>query len=152
MAEELAQGGYLKAKGGKKKKTAKTVYQQFVSSDGFSILVGKNNRQNDELSFKIARPRDLWLHVKTYPGSHTLVVTNGQKIPETTLYEAAVLAAIHSKANRSGKVEIDYTEIKFVKKPPGAKPGMVTYSNFKTILVPPDTSVMECCRKEQKGI
>ena len=112
--------------------------------------MGKNNRQNDELSFKIARPRDLWLHVKTYPGSHTLVVTNGLAVPDTTLYEAAVLAAIHSKANTSGKVEIDYTEIKFVKKPPGAIPGMVTYSNFKTILVPPDVSVMERCGKKTK--
>ncbi len=150
IAEELAQAGYLKAKSGKKKKLAKTAYQEFVSSDGFPILVGKNNRQNDELSFKIARPRDLWLHVKTYPGSHTLVVTNGLAVPDTTLYEAAVLAAIHSKANTSGKVEIDYTEIKFVKKPPGAKPGMVTYSNFKTILVPPDVSVMERCGKKTK--
>ena len=150
IAEELAQAGYLKAKSGKKKKLAKTAYQEFVSSDGLPILVGKNNRQNDELSFKIARPRDLWLHVKTYPGSHTLVVTNGLAVPDTTLYEAAVLAAIHSKANTSGKVEIDYTEIKFVKKPPGAKPGMVTYSNFKTILVPPDVSVMERCGKKTK--
>ena len=150
IAEELAQAGYLKAKSGKKKKMAKTAYQEFVSSDGFPILVGKNNRQNDELSFKIARPRDLWLHVKTYPGSHTLVVTNGLAVPDTTLYEAAVLAAIHSKANTSDKVEIDYTEIKFVKKPPGAKPGMVTYSNFKTILVPPDISVMERCGRKTK--
>ena len=86
IAEELAQAGYLKAKSGKKKKLAKTAYQEFVSSDGFPILVGKNNRQNDELSFKIARPRDLWLHVKTYPGSHTLVVTNGLAVPDTTLY------------------------------------------------------------------
>lgn len=149
IAEELTQAGYLKAKKGKKKKTVKTAYQEFMSSDGFPILVGKNNHQNDELSFRVARPKDLWLHVKTYPGSHTLVITNGLPVPDTTLYEAAVLAAIHSKASSSGKAEIDYTEIKFVKKPPGAKPGMVTYSNFKTILVPPDVSVMERCAKNK---
>ncbi len=148
IAEELVAAGYMKGSGGKKKKREKTQWQEFVSSDGFPILVGKNNRQNDELTFKVARPRDLWLHVKNYPGSHTLVVTEGNPVPDTTLYEAAVLAAVHSKANNAGKAEIDYTEIKFVKKPPGAKPGMVTYSNFKTVLVPPDVRVAEQCRKK----
>ncbi len=148
IAEELANAGYMKASGGKKKKRERTKWQEFVSSDGFPILVGKNNRQNDELTFKVARPRDLWLHVKNYPGSHTLVVTEGRPVPEDTLYQAAVLAAVHSKAGNAGKVEIDYTEIKFVKKPPGAKPGMVTYTNFKTVLVPPDVRVAEQCRKK----
>ncbi len=148
IGEELAAAGYMRAKGGKKKKPVKTAWLEFVSSDGFPILVGKNNLQNDELTFKVAKPKDLWLHVKAYPGSHTLVVTNGAAVPDTTLYEAAVLAAIHSKAKTSAKVEIDYTEIKFVKKPPGAKPGMVTYTNFQTVLVPPDEAVMEACQKK----
>ncbi len=147
IAEELANAGYMKASGGKKKKREKTQWQEFVSSDGFPILVGKNNHQNDQLTFQVAKPRDLWLHVKNYPGSHTLVVTEGRPVTDTTLYEAAVLAAVHSKANNAGKAEIDYTEIKFVKKPPGAKPGMVTYTNFKTVLVPPDVQVAERCRK-----
>lgn len=103
--------------------------------NGFDVYVGKNNIQNDYVTFKIADKGDLWFHVKNYPGSHTVLKLNKRTPTDNILYEAAKLAATHSKLKTSYTVEVDYTQAKNVKKIPGAKPGMVTYTNFKTILV-----------------
>ena len=103
--------------------------------NGFDIYVGKNNIQNDYVTFKIADKGDYWFHVKNYPGSHTVLKLNKKTPTDDILYEAAKLAATHSKLKNSYTVEVDYTQAKNVKKIPGAKPGMVTYTNFKTILV-----------------
>jgi len=103
--------------------------------NGFDIYVGKNNIQNDYVTFKIADKGDLWFHVKNYPGSHTVLKLNKKTPTDDILYEAAKLAATHSKLKNSYTVEVDYTQTKNVKKIPGAKPGMVTYTNFKTIVV-----------------
>jgi predicted ribosome quality control (RQC) complex YloA/Tae2 family protein len=108
-----------------------------TSGDGFNILIGRNNKQNDRLTFKTARHEDIWLHVKNFPGSHTVIRTEGRDVPDSTLIEAAQYAAWYSKARNSSKVEVDYTTIRNVKKPSGAKPGMVNYFNYKTILVEP---------------
>jgi len=103
--------------------------------NGFDIYVGKNNIQNDYVTFKLADKEDYWFHVKNYPGSHTVLKLNKKTPTDDILYEAAKLAATHSKLKTSYTVEVDYTQAKHVKKIPGAKPGMVTYTNYKTIVV-----------------
>jgi len=103
--------------------------------NGFDIFVGKNNLQNEYVTFKVAGKGDLWFHVKNSPGSHTILCLNGKQPTDDVIYHAATLAATHSKLKTSYTVEVDYTQAKNVKKIPGAKPGMVTYTNFKTILV-----------------
>ncbi|MCL2674541.1 MAG: NFACT family protein [Defluviitaleaceae bacterium] len=142
VREELAENGYIK----KHKKAAKPVKAKplhYTSSDGADIFVGKNNKQNDELTLKIADNRDIWLHVKDMPGSHVLIKSGGAVPSDTTLEEAAMLAAYYSKAKSSSNVPIDYTQRKNVRKPSGAKPGMVIYENFKTIFVTPDENVIK---------
>ncbi|MNS57947.1 hypothetical protein D3C72_908500 [compost metagenome] len=109
----------------------------FKSSDGLAILVGKNNKQNDYLTFKVARPHDVWLHTQNIPGSHVLVQAEGE-VPEQTLHEAAMLAAYFSQARDSNQVPVVYTRRKFVKKPRGAKPGMVIYEQERTLFVNQD--------------
>ncbi|MFP5502058.1 MAG: NFACT family protein [Candidatus Sericytochromatia bacterium] len=113
----------------------------YTSSDGLTILVGKNNKQNEQLTFKVARPFDLWLHTQNIPGSHVVIVSDGE-VPERTLHEAATLAAHYSKARESSRVPVIYTRRKFVKKPKGAKPGMVIYEQEKTLFVTPDPEVI----------
>jgi predicted ribosome quality control (RQC) complex YloA/Tae2 family protein len=108
----------------------------FVSSDGIDIYIGKNNNQNDYLTLKFADKHDTWLHTKNIPGSHVIIKKFGD-IPERTLFEAASLAAFYSKAKESSKVAVDYTEVKNVHKPNGAKPGMVIYYTNSTIYVAP---------------
>jgi predicted ribosome quality control (RQC) complex YloA/Tae2 family protein len=135
---ELAEEGYLKSRGRKKDKRPKSVPMRFLSSEGFEILVGRNNVQNDELTLKTASNKDLWFHTKSVPGSHVVIRTQGKTPGEQTLREAAVLAAWHSKGRMSGQVPVDYTEIRHVSKPSGAKPGMVIYVQNKTIFVTPD--------------
>lgn len=119
------------------KKTTQKNYLTYTY-ENFEILVGKNNLQNDQLTFKIAHKNDLWFHVKNAPGSHTILRTNSQDVSRETLEFAASLAAAHSKLKNSPKVEVDYTEVKNVKKIPGAKPGMVIYVNYKTIYIAPN--------------
>jgi len=119
------------------KKTIQKNYLTYTYNN-FEILVGKNNLQNDKLTFKIAHKNDLWFHVKNAPGSHTILRTNSQVVSRETLEFAASLAAAHSKLKNSPKVEVDYTEVKNVKKIPGAKPGMVIYVNYKTIYIEPN--------------
>lgn len=138
IRQEVIDGGYMK-----KKKNAYKVAKikpspyAYTSADGFSILVGRNNKDNDILTFKIASKKDVWLHAKDIPGSHVLIITEGKEVPEATIKEAASLAAYYSKARQSGNVPVDYTQIRHVKKPAGARPGMVIFVNNKTVYVNP---------------
>ena len=138
VREELMEYGYLRRKGssGKKKKIVSRPFH-YRSSDGFDIYVGKNNFQNDELSFKFASGNDWWFHAKGQPGSHVIVKSNGEELPDRTFEEAARLAAFYSKGRPAPKVEIDYTQKKNLKKPNGAKPGFVIYhTNYSMIAEP----------------
>ena len=138
VREELMEYGYLHRKGssGKKKKIVSRPFH-YRSSDGFDIYVGKNNFQNDELSFKFASGNDWWFHAKGQPGSHVIVKSNGEELPDRTFEEAARLAAFYSKGRQAPKVEIDYTQKKNLKKPNGAKPGFVIYhTNYSMIAEP----------------
>lgn len=137
IKNELIVAGYIRYKSTKKKKESPSKPMQFVSSEGYSIFVGKNNNQNDYLTTKFAAQEDTWLHTKNYPGSH--VIIKGKGFNEETLLEAANLAAYFSKASGGTKVQVDYTLIKYVKKPSGSKPGMVTYSTNKSVFIDPDS-------------
>jgi len=141
IREELQQSGYLppedKAVGRKERRMATSRPLEFISPDGFKILVGKNNRQNERLTFKIAAPEDLWLHVKDLPGSHVIIRSEGKEVPPSTLEMAAYLAAKYSRASLSSKAPVDYTKVKYVRKLPGGKPGMVLYEGHRTLYVDP---------------
>lgn len=153
IESELAAGGYAPAKsGGKnKKQPEKSKPLHFISSDGFDIYCGKNNLQNDYLTLRFAKASDLWFHAKMIPGSHTIVrLGTNKSVPERTIKEAAVLAAFYSSARDGYNVPIDYTQIKNVKKPSKAKPGMVVYDNYNTIYVVPDASLAEKLRAPEK--
>lgn len=148
IRRELREQGYIKSDGrapDKREKTSEPL--RYHSSDGFEILVGKNNKQNDLLTLKTAKATDIWLHVKDIPGSHVIIRTNGQSPSEQTLIEAAQIAACHSKARDGSGVAVDYVPVKFVKKPAGAKPGMVIFTNNKTLYVTPDESAIEKLRE-----
>lgn len=134
IREELTLAGYIRERDKKKKTSPKTEFKKAQSQDGFSILIGKNNLQNDRLTFKTAEKTDIWLHVKNIPGSHVLIKSEGREITEKAIFEAAVLAAENSSA-KGGKVAVDYTFKKFVKKPPAAAAGRVIYTDYKTIYV-----------------
>ncbi len=142
LRAELAQQGYLKkfrAKG-KPPKTAPPM--KFLSSDGFTILAGRNNRQNDQLTCKTAAKTDIWLHTHNIPGAHVILSCAGKEPPQRTLAEAAQIAAALSKAKASSQVPVDYTAVKFVKKPAGARPGMVIFTNNTTLFVTPDEEIL----------
>lgn len=144
IQDELAKQGYIRRPANhKSKKETMSSPMEFTSSDGTTILVGKNNTQNDRLTLKISSPSDTWLHTKDIPGSHVIIRAKQQDISEKTLYEAGVLAAYYSKGKFSSNVPVDYTERKNVKKPNGAKPGMVIYVNNSTIYVTPEESIVE---------
>jgi len=136
IQEEMEQAGLLRASPLKKQRPQSSAPLRFISADSIEILVGKNNRQNDLLTQKTASPSDIWLHVKDYPGSH--VVIRNADPPERTLLEAARLAVRYSKAAASGKVPVDYTQVKHVRKPKGARPGMVIYDHQSTLYVAAD--------------
>ena len=141
IREELAEQGYMRLKKSKRrKKPVKPTPEKYVSSTGMPISVGKNNKQNDYLTFKIARKWETWLHTKDIPGSH--VVIHSDDPDEQTILEAATLAAYFSKARESSSVPVDYTEVKQVKKPSGAKPGFVIYFEQKTVFVTPDEALV----------
>lgn len=137
IREELTEQGYLHRQKGKQKSSSALPPYEFASSDGFKILVGRNNRQNDKLTLKMAGKNDMWLHTKDIHGSHTVVFADGREISDTAIFEAARIAAYHSKAQNSSRVPVDYTLIKYVSKPNGSKPGMVIYVNNKTLYVNP---------------
>ncbi|HEY4544749.1 MAG TPA: NFACT RNA binding domain-containing protein [Tissierellaceae bacterium] len=144
IESELVDEGYIKKnlKNNKKRNTIKSDPLHFKSSDGYDIYVGKNNKQNDELTLKFANKDDLWLHVQNVPGSHVIIrKATGDDIPQNTIIEAASLAAYYSKARNSKNVNVDYTEKKHVNKAKGAKPGMVFYNEFNTITVNPKSSI-----------
>ncbi len=149
IREELEQGGYIRSKKGNKNKKEKPLPPiEFISSDGFRILVGRNNVQNDILTLKTAMNYDMWLHVQKHAGSHTVIIADRKEISETAIYEAACIAAYHSKAKNSSSVPVDYTLIKNVKKPTGAKPGKVIYNTYNTIYVTPSKEIIEKLMKE----
>ena len=130
--------GYIKKRhaGGKKPKITSHPFH-YLSSDGFHIYVGKNNYQNEELTFKTANGGDWWFHAKGMPGSHVIVKTEGKELPDRTFEEAGELAAYYSKGRENDKVEIDYIQRKFLKKVPGAAPGFVIYhSNYSLVASP----------------
>lgn len=137
IRDELTGQGYLRRPKGKAPKQSQLPPKEFKSSDGFTILVGRNNRQNDQLTLKTADKTDVWLHTKDIHGSHVIIRAGGKPVSETAIIEAARLAALHSKARESTNVPVDYTLVKNVSKPSGAKPGMVIYVKNKTVFVDP---------------
>lgn len=147
IRQELRGSGYLRrisrpAPGKKPAKAQKIPYLRYRSSGGYLILCGRNNQQNDRLTTKEAEKQDLWLHAQKIPGSHVIIRGAGEEIPDATLEEAAVIAAYHSKGRSSSKVPVDYTRVRHVRKPGGAKPGMVIYETHETILVEPDEELV----------
>lgn len=143
IKEELIESGYIRRKGGTKKAKVTSRPFHYISSDGFHMYVGKNNYQNDELTFKFATGNDWWFHAKQKAGSHVIVKTEGQELPDRTFEEAARLAAYYSKGREQNKVEIDYIQKKHVKKPAGAKPGFVVYYTNYSMAIDSDISGIE---------
>lgn len=137
IRDELESTGYLKKQKGKTAKRQTLKPREYISSDGYKILVGRNNTQNDLLTLRTAKKDDLWLHTKNIHGSHVIVFCDGKEPPVTTIMQAAQLAAYHSQARSSSQVPVDYTKVKNVKKPAGAKPGMVIYKTNNTVFVTP---------------
>ncbi|MCM1363561.1 MAG: NFACT family protein [Faecalibacterium sp.] len=147
IRQELVLGGYVKNKGGKKQKIPKELPPiEYMSSDGYRILVGRNNVQNDRLSMKTANNNDMWLHTQGFPGSHVIIENQGGEVSDISIEEAAVIAAVCSKAKDSSLVPVDYTKVKFLKKPVGAKPGKVIYHEYYTIITNPDKEFAEKLR------
>ena len=144
IRDELEKGSYVKSRKGNKQKKDKPLPPiEFKSSDGFTIFVGRNNVQNDILTLKTAKNYDMWLHVQKHAGSHTVIVADKKDITETAIFEAACIAAYHSKAKDSSSVAVDYTLVKNVKKPTGAKPGKVIYNTYNTVYVTPQKDLVE---------
>lgn len=140
---ELEAGGYIKAETGKKPRRPAPSMPMELEYGGYTILVGRNNVQNDYLTLKIGRSRDLWLHTKSIPGSHVLIKYRGEDFPDDVVTAAASLAAWFSKGKNSPKVEVDYCPVSHVKKPNGAKAGMVIYEGYNTALVEPGKELAE---------
>lgn len=151
IIQELEEQGYLKRKR-KNKKNLKKVKKieplEYISDDGYLILCGKNNFQNEQISFRIGAKDDSWFHVQGFHGAHVVVIGNGDIISELTCRQAAIIAACNSEANGSSQVPVDYTVIKELKRPPNAKPGMVIYHSYNTMWVTPDKELCERLRKK----
>ena len=139
LRQELTETGYLRPRKrqGFKDKKARVTPLKYKLQSGLICLVGRNNKENDQITLKMANKGDLWLHTKDIPGSHVLIQTSGGEISEEDIFEAAAIAAFHSKASTSENVPVDYVPIRFVKKPAGAKPGMVIFTNNRTVYVTP---------------
>jgi predicted ribosome quality control (RQC) complex YloA/Tae2 family protein len=149
IREELIEGGYIrdrKKRNAKKISNAKPILDHYLSSDGTELIVGKNNKQNDYLTNKLAARDEIWLHTKDIPGSH--VVIRSKDPSEGTIHEAANLAAYFSKARNSSSVPVDYTKVRYVKKPNGAKPGFVIYDNQQTVYVTPEEEMVLKLKKK----
>ncbi|MEH7177238.1 Rqc2 family fibronectin-binding protein [Neobacillus vireti] len=149
IRDELIEGGYIRdrqKRNAKKLTNAKPVLDYYLSSDGTEIIVGKNNKQNDYLTNKLAARDEIWLHTKDIPGSH--VVIRSKEPSETTIHEAAKLAAYYSKARSSSSVPVDFTKVRHVKKPSGAKPGFVIYDNQQTVYVTPEEELVLRLKKK----
>ncbi len=150
IRRELVNAGYIKekAQGKRQKQPAARKPLRFVSDSGTEILVGRGNVQNDELTLHTARRTDLWLHVQKLPGSHVIVSQAEGEADEQTIRQAAALAATYSQAKNGGKVAVDCTQVRFVKKPSGAKPGRVIYTDYRTIITAADEALAERLRKD----
>ena len=146
IREELAGAGYIRRRFTKKKVRIKNDPLHYISSDGYHIYVGKNNLQNEELTFHFASGNDWWFHAKQAPGSHVIVKSNGDELPDRTFEEAGRLAAYYSSMRGSDKVEIDYVQKKHVKKPNGAKPGFVVYYTNSSLVIDSDISGITFCQ------
>jgi predicted ribosome quality control (RQC) complex YloA/Tae2 family protein len=149
IREELIEGGYIRdrqRRNAKKISNAKPILDHYLSSDGTELIVGKNNKQNDYLTNKLAARDEIWLHTKDIPGSH--VVIRSKDPSEGTIYEAAKLAAYFSKARNSSSVPVDFTKVRYVKKPNGAKPGFVIYDNQQTVFVTPEEEMVLKLKKK----
>ena len=146
---ELVNNGYIKSESGKRKKEKNPQAGQPYEFEykGYTIYVGRNNVQNDMLTLKMSRSRDLWLHVKNMAGSHTLVKYMGEDFPNDVIEVAASIAAFYSKAKNAPYAEVDYCPVSHVKKPNGAKPGMVIYDGYNTAFVKPDGEIADKLRK-----
>ena len=157
MRPELIAAGYLAetapAAGKKIKKEGLPLPPlKFYSADGYEILVGRNNRQNDYLTLRLAADEDYWFHTKDIPGAHVIIRTQaGRDVPEPTLEEAALLAAYYSQARESSTVPVDYTRRKNVRKPKGAKPGMVIYDHQQTVYVTPRRELIDAIKHEESN-
>lgn len=138
IREELEESGFVRRKKqrGLKKKQKPQPFM-YTTSDGHEVLAGRNNRENDFLTFRTAGRNDIWFHTKDIPGSHVILFTKGEKPSDSSIFEAAAIAAYHSKGRASENVPVDYTEIRYVKKPNGAKPGMVIFTDNRTVFVTP---------------
>ena len=143
IRRELTETGYIKAKRGGKEKQRPTSPLRYRSGEGYEILVGRSNLQNDVLTTKTARKGDIWLHVQKIHGSHVIISCDGRQPGEQTLHEAASLAVLHSQASAGGKIPVDYTRVKYVKKPSGALPGMVVYTDYATMIAEADEALAE---------
>ena len=146
---ELEAGGYVRsADRRRQQKQPASRPMRFRSSDGFEILVGRNNRQNDQLSLKTARRDDLWLHIQKFHGTQVIICCAGAPVPDGTITEAAMLAAWYSQAREGQNVPVDVTQVRNLRKPNGAKPGMVVYDRYRTVIVTPDAALCERLRVE----
>ena len=152
IRQELQQSGYIKADGGKRKmKQAKSSPMRFESTDGWPIYVGRNNRQNEELTFRSARKDDIWLHASKVHGSHVIIACAGQPVPDDTITQAAQLAAHYAETKGGQNIAVDVTPVKQVKKIPNGKPGMVIYHTYRTVIVNPyPTIVVDELNAEKK--
>lgn len=146
---ELKSQGYLKYYKQRDKKQKPADFWRFTSSDGFEILVGRNNMQNEKLTLHTARGKDLWFHTKNAPGSHTVVMSEGRDIPDTTKNEAAQLAVLHSSQAKGVKVAVDYTEVRNIRKTGDLKPGMVLYEQYETAYITPEPDLADRLQKKQ---
>jgi predicted ribosome quality control (RQC) complex YloA/Tae2 family protein len=140
---ELSEQGYIKHSTQKGKPPKALPPVEYKSSDGYCILVGRNNKQNDQLSLKFAEKSDIWLHTQGITGSHVIICTDGATPPDKTIEEAAIIAAVNSKGKSSNLVPVDYCLARYVKKPSGAKPGKVIFTNYQTAFVKPDSELAE---------
>ena len=143
IRQELQSGGYVRADSGKKRmKQSKLPPLKFTSTDGYPIYVGRNNRQNDELTFKSARKDDLWLHAQKVHGSHVIIACAGVSVPDDTVTQAAQLAAYYSEATGGQNIAVDVTPVRQIKKPANGKPGMVIYHSYRTVIVNPYADIV----------
>ena len=148
IRRELTETGYIRRqKGGKPEKVKKQGPMRFVSSDGFEIFVGRSNAQNDELTLKTARRTDMWLHTRSVHGSHVIISCEGLEPPERTVEEAASLAVYYSQGREGGKTAVDCTMVRFVKKPSGAMPGKVIYTDYTTLMAEADEALADRLRQ-----
>ena len=144
IRNELAVSGFMRFKRKSNSKQPKLLPpMEYRTTDGFRVLVGRNNMQNDKLSLKTAQKSDMWLHTQKIPGSHVIIVSDGKEISDDAIVEAAEIAAYHSKARDAKLVPVDYTYVKHLKKPQGAPPGKVIYHVYYSVNVTPDRDKIE---------